>query len=81
MGLENVKIRVLEEAKAEAKSRIDAVNLESKKLLDQATSKMKIAEAEVKGQIKSTNDSIRKRENSSAKLESKKLLLNFKKEK
>ena len=80
MGLEKVKNRVLDEAKAKAKSRIDEANEQSGKILAIASSKIKQTELDVRNHIKSSKESIQKREDSAAKLESKKLLLNFKKD-
>lgn len=80
MGLERVKERVLEEAGQKAKERIDAANAEAREILNSFRNKVKEKESALKSQLEAEVASIKKREAATAKLESKKLLLTFRKD-
>ncbi len=80
MGLEKVKERVLEEAGQKAKARIDSARAEAKEIAKSFSSQTREKEAALKSQLEAEAASIKRREAAAAKLESKKLLLSFRKE-
>lgn len=80
MGLERVKERVLEEARQKAKERIEAANAQANEILNSFRTKIKEKEAALKSQLEAEAASIKKREAATAKLESKKLRLTFRKD-
>jgi len=79
MGLEKVKGKVLEEAKLKAKTKIESATLEAKNILKSFSAQAKEKETAFKGKLRAEADAIRNREAAAAKLESKKLILSFKK--
>ncbi len=80
MGLEKVKERVLEEARQKAKERIESASAEAQEILKSSSSKLKEKESELMAQLQAEAASINRREASTAKLESKKLELTFRKD-
>jgi len=80
MGLEKVKGKVLEEAKLKAKTKVDSARLEAKNILKSFSAQAKEKETAFKNQLRAEADAIRNRETAAAKLESKKLILSFKKQ-
>ncbi|MAG15738.1 hypothetical protein CMO88_01620 [Candidatus Woesearchaeota archaeon] len=80
MGLERVKGKVLEEAKLKAKSRLDSANTESKNILQSFSKQAREKETIFRKKLDSEVESIKRREDAAAKLESKKLTLAFRKE-
>ncbi len=80
MGLEKVKERVLEEARQKAKARIDSAKAEAKEIMKSFSNQAREKEAFLKLQLEAEGASIKRRETAAAKLESKKLLLAFRKD-
>ncbi len=80
MGLERVKERVLEEARQNAKVRLDAATAEANEIRKSFLEKVKEKESALKSQLELEVASINRNEAATAKLESKKLLLTFRKD-
>ncbi len=80
MGLEKVKERVLEEARQKAKERVEAANAEAQGILKSASNQIKEKESALRSQLQAEVTSINRREAATAKLESKKLELTFRKD-